>query len=510
MSLQIEKKWIGEEAVDGDKVKILYGQALKGLDVNGNEVEIIKIDASGDAVVPQGVVASESFVSDAVAAEALIRSQEDTNLSGLISAEASARESADTNLLNLISTETSERMSADAGLTTLINNEESSRISEDLTFLKLNGSRGMESNLNMGSGSSGPQLYSITSHTTTAIDEAVAIVGGIQFTPGQNSYEIYKDGVKIYGYNVDGSTFFVNDYQLIASGFGMLFSNSMVEFTAHQIGQYSLWMYTPGSLVPHKIINLSNGTDAGDAVNKSQLDAAVSSILTNVDPAMIDSFTEVVAAFQAADSDLNNAISALGTGSSSALAQEVLDRQAADSLLSARLDVLELDPTTKTYVDSAIYSEESARTAADDALDARLDILEADPTTKTYVDTEVAAKLVEAKAYTDAEVLTEKNRAESAEGLLSGRLDVLEGKIIEEDVMFEVGANGVVAGYIELAHTAEKIFKVCVGRLNTFKGVDYSLSIVNGKTKITWIGELASGGVSPMSNGDKIFVTYIH
>jgi hypothetical protein len=375
----------------------------------------------------------------------------------------------------------------------------------------------MESNLNMGSGSSGPQLYSITSHTTTAIDEAVAIVGGIQFTPGQNSYEIYKDGVKIYGYNVDGSTFFVNDYELIASGFGILFSNSMVEFTAHQIGQYSLWMYTAGSLVPHKIINLSNGTDAGDAVNKSQLDAAVSSILTNVDPAMIDSFTEVVAAFQAADSDLNNAISALGTGSSSALAQEVLDRQAADSLLSARLDVLELDPTTKTYVDGQISvldgdisSEESARIASDDALDARLDILEADPTTKTYVDTEVAAKLVEAKAYTDAEVLTEKNRAESAEGLLSGRLDVLEGKIIEEDVMFEIGVGGVVASYVELAHTAEKIFKVCVGRLNAFKGVDYTLSIVSGKTKITWIGELSSGGVSPMSTGDKIFVTYIH
>jgi hypothetical protein len=106
--------------------------------------------------------------------------------------------------------------------------------------------------------------------------------------------------------------------------------------------------------------------------------------------------------------------------------------------------------------------------------------------------------------------LVEKNRAEAAEGLLDGRLDVLEGKVIEEDVMFEVGVGGVVAGYIELAHTAEKIFKVCVGRLNTFKGVDYTLSIVNGKTKITWIGELASSGVSPMSSGDKIFVTYIH
>ena len=73
MSLQIEKKWLGEESVDGDKVKILYGQSLKGMDVNGNEVDIIKIDASGDAVVPQGVIASESFVNSEIASEAALR-----------------------------------------------------------------------------------------------------------------------------------------------------------------------------------------------------------------------------------------------------------------------------------------------------------------------------------------------------------------------------------------------------------------------------------------------------
>ena len=159
---------------------------------------------------------------------------------------------------------------------------------------------------------------------------------------------------------------------------------------------------------------------------------------------------------------------------------------------------------------SAITSEASSRTSADNALDARIDILEADPTTKTYVDTQDDAKLVEAKAYTDAEVLEEKNRAESAESALDGRLDVIEGKIIEEDIMFEVGVDGVGVNYVELAHTAEKIYKVCVGRLNVFKGVDYTLSIVSGKTKMTWIGELASGGASPIATGDKIFVTYIH
>jgi len=49
------------------------------------------------------------------------------------------------------------------------------------------------------------------------------------------------------------------------------------------------------------------------------LGARIDSVLSNADPAALDSLAEVVAAFQAADLDLNGAITALGSGSTSAL-----------------------------------------------------------------------------------------------------------------------------------------------------------------------------------------------
>ena len=79
MSLQIEKKWIGEEAVDGEKVKILYGQSLKGTNAAGSDVEIIKINSSGNAIVPQGVVASEAHVASGISAEAALRVSGDSS-----------------------------------------------------------------------------------------------------------------------------------------------------------------------------------------------------------------------------------------------------------------------------------------------------------------------------------------------------------------------------------------------------------------------------------------------
>jgi hypothetical protein len=61
------------------------------------------------------------------------------------------------------------------------------------------------------------------------------------------------------------------------------------------------------------------------------------------------------------------------------------DFEAEDAALSGRLDTLESDPTTKTYVDTQ-----------DSALSGRLDTLEADPTTKTYVDAQDALALPKA------------------------------------------------------------------------------------------------------------------
>lgn len=138
--------------------------------------------------------------------------------------------------------------------------------------------------------------------------------------------------------------------------------------------------------------------------------------------------------------------------------QEISDRQAAisseqsarifdDQGLSGRLDVLESDPTTKTYVDgevsslqsalnqevsdreSAISGEQSARQLADSNLSDRIGVLEQDPTTKEYVDSEISdlqGQLTQEVSDRQADVDTEEARALAAEGLLDGRLVILE------------------------------------------------------------------------------------
>lgn len=68
-----------------------------------------------------------------------------------------------------------------------------------------------------------------------------------------------------------------------------------------------------------------------------QLQQQISSMLSNLDPAALDSFSEVVAAFQAADGSLSGAITALSSSLSASINEETLARQAADSSLESQI-----------------------------------------------------------------------------------------------------------------------------------------------------------------------------
>ncbi len=495
MSLQIEKKWIGEEAVDGEKVKILYGQALKGLDVNGNEVEIIKIDASGDAVVPQGVVASESFVNSEVASEAALR------IAGDASTLSSAQSYTDAEVLE----------------------EKGLREAEDLTMFKKDGSRTMTGAMNMGSF----KIESLANGT----------VSGDAINKGQlDALETDLEGqISNLETNLNGQI-------------SQLDSDLSAEETARMSADSAL--------------SLRLDSLEADEVSKSYVDSQDAILQGNIDTekGRIDAILLASSADKDSFAEIVSLINSVDTENDSAFAGYVLSNDAAVAALQSEVDATQsgaglgsdgsysantgvsyigsatslhdadkkLDVKMKEIADglaqelldraSAVSAEESARISADNALDARLDVLEADPTTKTYVDAQDAATLSSAESYTDAEVLTEKTRAEAAEGMLGMRVLFLEGKTLSEDFMFEVGVNSVGVNSVTLPHMVAGIYKVCVGRLNVFKNVDYTVGtemvMVGGvpspKTKLTWIGELASGGSSPISSGDKIFISYLY
>lgn len=186
---------------------------------------------------------------------------------------------------------------------------------------------------------------------------------------------------------------------------------------------------------------IEGGAGVEGSIAKAQADAQSYAdqqiaALVNSAPEVLDTLKELSDAIGGDASFASTVAGQIGAVDAK-IDQEVLDRQAAisglessvgadvsalesaDAALSLRLDELELDPVTKSYVDSQDSSESSARQSADTALSGRLNILEQDPTTKTYVDGEVSSL--------QGQITQEISDRQSGDSALSGRLDIIEG-----------------------------------------------------------------------------------
>jgi len=108
---------------------------------------------------------------------------------------------------------------------------------------------------------------------------------------------------------------------------------------------------------------------AGDAGLQTQ----INNVLSNVDGVALNSLTEIVTAFQAADSDLNGAITTLASTASTALAAEATTARAAELLLTNNLaSEASTARAAELVLTTNLAAEVSARTAADSALDVAL------------------------------------------------------------------------------------------------------------------------------------------
>ena len=63
--------------------------------------------------------------------------------------------------------------------------------------------------------------------------------------------------------------------------------------------------------------------------------------------------------------------------------------------------------------------------------------------------------------------------------------------------------------YVDFDHLAiENSMVVSVGRLMAHKDDDFTVSVVGGKTRLTFTGDFASGGLEAIEAGDVVFATY--
>ena len=183
------------------------------------------------------------------------------------------------------------------------------------------------------------------------------------------------------------------------------------------------------------------------------LDSRLDSILLAAD-ADKDSFAEIVQLINSVDTENDTAFAGYVLSNDAALAQEISSREAGDtSTLQAAKDytdvkISEIPEVDLTSVESSIASLE----ASDVAIDGRLDVLEA-------------------KGYSKGSVT------------------------IAEELAF-----------IDLDREYSVILFMSVGRLAVHEGEDFTTSIVDGKTRVTWIGSLVSpDGTEAIIAGDKIF-----
>ena len=106
------------------------------------------------------------------------------------------------------------------------------------------------------------------------------------------------------------------------------------------------------------VVSVGSPSSPAHVTTKQYVDTQISNVLSNVDPSAIDSFTEVITAFQTADSNLNGAITSLASSASSALSSEASTARAAELALT-----------------NALSAEVARAGAAELALTARIDAI---------------------------------------------------------------------------------------------------------------------------------------
>jgi hypothetical protein len=210
-----------------------------------------------------------------------------------------------------------------------------------------------------------------------------------------------------------------------------------------------------------------------------------------------DSFAEIVTLINSVDTENDSAFAGYVLSNNAALAQEVLDRQSGDaSTLQAGKDYTDAQIAAIPAVDLSGYYTKAEVDAKESALASDIS------------DLDVYAQDVR------SDVDAQEVRLSSAESSISNhesRLDALEAQTDGPSFSNEklvVGAN---LEYVELSRECIKIMSCAVGRMAVHEGEDFTVSVVGGKTRLTWIGSLLHpGGQEAIETGDNVFVVYAY
>lgn len=390
---QIKKGFIAPNAIDGSKLRLLNNEAIRALAADGSDVELMKIDVNSVLQflrTPQ--VSADPVSSDDVSRKSYV--------DGQVSAEQSRAEAAEGVLQSNIDAEVSARQTDIQALQSDIDDEATMRQSAD---------DGLQSQIDALSSSSSGDLASETA-ARIAADEGL-----------QDAIDLEKGRIDAI---LNAATADADSFKEIVDLINSVDTTNDNAFAAYVLSNNAA------------LAQEVSDRETGDSTLQSNLDAEESA-REAADSTLQSNIDAEAATRLAADNDLQDAIDQEVSDREAAVSAEQSAREAADAALDARLDVLETDPVTQSYVDGevsdlqsqinaldssssgAVAAEQAAREAADNALDARLDTLEGADT----VEGSVAKAEKDAKDHADSIVAAEQSAREAADTSLQNQIN---------------------------------------------------------------------------------------
>jgi hypothetical protein len=488
MGRSVYLNWNGVTFLDNDQEE--YFELTKS--INGQK-DIISSDAGvelrGEFTVVNTMnapsptlnshVANKEYVDQAMSSETSAREEADDSLESRLSEEESARMSGDTAEAAArsaaLASEQSSRISGDASLTSALASEQSSRISGDNS------------------------LQSRLSEEESARASAVSAEASLRVA-GDDSLEARIDLV-MENLDTEALDSLVEVVSAFQAADGTL-SGAISSLTADRVSAE----------------NSLASSIASEQSSRISGDNSLQSRLSEEESARASAVSAEAAARESADDSLEVALS-------EAMSSEVVARESADDSLESRLSEEESarmsgDTAEAAARSAAISSEASSRLSGDNSLETRLSeeesarasAVSAEESSRISGDASLASELSNLDGYTldlRDDLDAEESARISGDNSLDARLDALE----LQDQTFHKMAIAVTTelGYVDLTHEAiPESLVVAVGRVMAHKDVDYTVSVVGGVSRLTWIGDFASGGSEAMENGDNVYVTYAY
>jgi hypothetical protein len=376
-----------------------------------------------------------------------------------------------------LTNEIADRVSGDQALRTDLNAEISARESADLEFLKLDGSRPMGAQLDMG-GHDIKNASGVMIGYNAAPAEKLHIVDGNQLIEGSGETSIVMKRAGLVGTALDP----IFKLGRIVAG-GILKPVYRILYQDAEQGERSVF----------EVESTGTVASVSDGTRRSHFEAYVN----NGD-------TEPVFRLNShPDMGLE-----LGAGGTTPV-DVALRRNGAQS---AKLEIGG-DAKTIWYADNVVIQGGAGLVMSGQRVkDVGAPSQDTDAATKAYVDglaTSEAAARQSADAGLQTAIDAEAARALAAETALDARIDTIEAHPIYGKKELKTLASGDLS-YVDCAVEAlADTMIVSVSGVMHYEGDSYSVSVVDGKTRITWVGDLASGGAAALTAGDRVLLQYL-